>query len=132
MAKPSVQQLTRELLECREKLKELDDAYREQKQPYEQAKEAIATALLEVMRKEGKLSERYEDFTIVRKKSSKVVVINEFTAIAELRETNPQYVIEAISPEALKQVEKGTLTLEGVILENKEYISVSQKKQTDH
>jgi hypothetical protein len=129
MSKPTIQQLAKELVECRVKMKELEDAYKESKLPYEQAKETIQEKILEAMRKEERLSERYEDFTIVRKKSVKAVVLNEFTALGQLKETKPNYVIETIHPNALKEVEKGTLQLEGVQREEKEYISITQKKE---
>lgn len=128
MLKPSIPQLAKELVEVRAKLNEFEDAYKQECQPYLEAKAAIQTQLLESMREQELLSTRYEDFTVVRKTTKKAVVMNEFDALAQLKQTKPEYVIEAISLRALKEVEKGTLKLDGVQVESKEFISITQKQ----
>jgi hypothetical protein len=81
------------------------------------------------MRKAQTLSTRYEDFTISRKHSRKAVVTDEHAAIAMLKDTRrPELVIESIAPEALKQIERGTMLLDGATVEEREYISVQQSK----
>lgn len=128
MKQPKTMTTAQELLQVRAKLEEVEQVYRDLKAPLEARRAELSEKLLEEMRKDQTLSTRYEDFTIARKKSTKAVVINEWTAIARLKETKPQYVIEAISPAALEEVKKGTLQIDGVQREEREYISITQKK----
>lgn len=124
-----MQSLAKDLVRAREMLQGLDNEYKAKKEPVEQAKLAIQEQLLKEMSKAEVLSTRYEDFTISRKKSKRAVVMDEAIAIAYLKFNNPQYVIPTISPEAYKEVEKGTLTVDGVTVETKEYISIRPAKE---
>lgn len=127
-----LQQLAQELVKARGMLQELDNEYKAKAQPIEEAKKVIQEKLLAEMAKAKTLSTRFEDFTIIRKKSTKAVVVNEGEAMAALRQSGQdQYIVHAIHPEALKLVEKGSLALDGVTVETKEYISVRPAKQEE-
>jgi hypothetical protein len=82
------------------------------------------------MRNAQTLSTRYEDFTISRKHARKVVVVNEQAAVAFLRGTDrPELVIESIAPQALRQIERGTMLLDGLTVEEREFISPTKAKE---
>lgn len=121
---PTIEQLAKELIECRGKLQELEERHKADALPYEQAKAVISEKLLEKMAKAKTLSTRFEDFTISRKKSTRAVVMDEMKALIQLGETNPNYIVTHIHPEALKLVEKGSLALDGVTTETREYVSI--------
>jgi hypothetical protein len=128
-----MQELAKKLAGNRATLNEYKATYEELKAPLEQERDALQQALLEEMRKASTLSTRYEDLTITRKKSKKAVVTNEQAAIASIRSAGwGHYLVEAIAPSALKEIEKGMLALDGVTVEEKEYISVSQKKPEEN
>jgi hypothetical protein len=111
-------------------LQDLDNEYKAKVQPIEEAKKVIQDKLLAEMAKAKTLSTRFEDFTISRKKSTKVNVLSQGQALNDLdRQGRSDLIVESVSPEALKLVEKGSLTLEGVTVESKEYISITTKKQ---
>jgi hypothetical protein len=128
---PTIQQLAAELVDCRGKLQELEERQKAERKPYEEAKQFISEKLIEKMAKTKTLSTRFEDFTISRKRSVRAVVLNEFIAMAQLRKDGrSDLVLEILSPQALKEVEKGSLALDGVTVESKEYISIKQNKET--
>ncbi len=125
-----LQALAQELVRARGMLQELDSEYKAKALPIEEAKKVIQEKLLAEMAKTATLSTKYEDLTISRKKSVKPVLIDERAAIASLNAQGKEhYVIPTVSLEALKLVEKGSLKLDGVIVETKEYISIRQAKE---
>jgi hypothetical protein len=122
--------LAQDLIRARTMLQDLDNEYKAKVQPIEEAKKVIQDKLLAEMAKAKTLSTRFEDFTISRKKSTKVNVLSQGQALNDLdRQGRSDLIVESVSPEALKLVEKGSLTLEGVTVESKEYISITTKKQ---
>jgi hypothetical protein len=126
---PTLEQLAKELIECRGKLQELEERQKTEREPYEQAKAVIQEKLLACMAKANTLSTRFEDFTISRKKSTKAVITNDGLALDALKTYHPEYVILSISPLALKEVEKGSLAVDGVTVETREYISIRAAKE---
>ena len=62
-----LQTLAQELVKCRGALQELEEKYKAEREPYEQAKQVIQERPLATMAKNEVLSTRYEDFTISRK-----------------------------------------------------------------
>jgi hypothetical protein len=124
-----LQSLAQDLVRARNMLQELDNEYKAKAQPIEEAKKVIQEKLLAEMAKAKTLSTRFEDFTISRKKSVKAVITDESSAILALGQNGyEKYIVHAVSPEALKLVEKGSLTLDGVTTEVREYVSIRQAK----
>ena len=128
----TLEQLAKELIDCRGKLQEFELRQKADHEPYEQAKLVIQEKLLEKMTKQNTLSTCYKDFTISQKKASRPVVTNEFAAIATLKETRPEYIVESIASQALKEVERGSLTLDGVTMETKEHVSIRQADRINY
>jgi hypothetical protein len=127
-----LQQLAKELIECRGKLQELEERQRAEREPYELANQEIRSQLLGIMNKSGVLSTRYEDFAISRKTSKRAVVVDESKAIAYLEANLPGGILKTVHPEVLKQIERGTRSpLDGVSVESKEYVSIRQNKETN-
>lgn len=126
---PSIENLAKQLIECRGALQELEERQKAEREPYEQAKQAISEKLMAGMAEAKTLSTRFEDFTISRKKSVKAVVINEGLAVSTLEERGDgRYLETRLNARALKEVEKGSLVLNGVTVEMKEYVSIRQAK----
>jgi hypothetical protein len=127
-----LQQLAKELIECRGKLQELEERQKAEREPYELANQEIRSQLLKIMDKSGVLSTRYEDFAISRKTSKRAIVVDESKAIAFLEANLPGGILKTVHPEVLKQIERGTrLPLDGVSVQEKEYISIRANKETN-
>jgi hypothetical protein len=125
-----LQSLAQDLVRARNMLQELDNEHKAKAQPIEEAKKVIQEKLLAEMVKAKTLSTRFEDFTISRKKTVKAVVTSEQVAISALKLTgHGDYVVEAIAPQALKEIERGSLALDGVTVETREHISIRASKQ---
>ena len=106
-----LQDLAQQLIECRGTLQELEERQRAEREPYEQANQVIREKLLDIMSKASLISTKYEDFAISRKTSKKAVITNDNLALATLKELRPEYVIESIAPQALKEIKRTDFSL---------------------
>ena len=126
--KYTLDELAKQRIEAKGKLEELEERHKAEREPYQQAIQAINESLLKEMTKAKQFTVGYEGFTISRKKSTKAVVTNDAIALADAKEKRPEYILETLAPQALKDIEKGSLALEGVTVETREYISIRQAK----
>lgn len=127
-----MQALVKELVQLRKDIAECDAAYEKVAAPLKQRRDEVQAHITEELKKQGVLSQRFQDATVTRAVRKTVQVVDEAKVVASLKEKGlTEYYGERLTPlffdSPAKEIAKeGKTDIEGLVIQEKEYLSVRE------
>lgn len=132
----NLQEITKKLLMLRSEIQKVEEHYQKIITPLKEERDKLQSAILEELQKQEQYSIRFKDYTISRAVRKTPKVIDENKIINQLKELglDKEYTrlslndnFKALARQAIKE---GKL-FEGLEVEEREYISISQAKKEE-